>query len=95
MQNLKRVDYESADAFGPVSSFAPTLPPTPFALADGSQAAAPSPALALQQRLLEELAAEAADDDGVRWSPRTTMLFAGAVSLGLWGLLAGVVALFH
>jgi hypothetical protein len=95
MQNVMRVDVNSALAYEPETAFAPTLPPSPLSLADGSQGDVASPALALQQRLLDELNAEAADDDGVRWSPRATLLFCTAVSAGLWGVIALAITAFR
>jgi hypothetical protein len=95
MQNLKRVDVDSAVAFEAEAAFAPTLPPMKLSLADGPQAQAASPALALQQRLLNELNAEAADDDGVRWSPRATLLFCIGASACLWGVIALAIAAFR
>lgn len=95
MQNLKRVDVDAASAYAPESSFAPTIPPTALGLVNGSQAQVASPALALQQRLLDELNAEAALDDGRRWSPRAMLLFCSAASLGLWGVIALAVAAFR
>ena len=94
MQNLKRVDVDAASAYAPESSFAATIPPT-VGLINGSQAQVASPALALQQRLLDELNAEAVDDDGRRWSPRAMLLFCSAASLGLWGVIALAVAAFR
>jgi hypothetical protein len=52
-----------------------------------------SPALALQERLAAQLAAQpVADDDGKRWSPRATLSLAGGASLLIWGAVALAIA---
>jgi hypothetical protein len=94
MQNLKRIDVAPLETLETQAPATPR-PSTQVGLADGSQADIPSPALALQQRLLEQLNAEAAEDDGHRWSPRATMLFCGAVSLAAWGAIALAIAAFR
>ena len=96
MQNLKRIDIETLEPFEAQVTIPPRAGPS-LGLADGATAEISSPALALQQRLLDQLNAEAeADaDDGRRWSPRATMLFCGAASLGVWGVIALAVAAFR
>ncbi|HEX4181219.1 MAG TPA: hypothetical protein VHY32_10550 [Caulobacteraceae bacterium] len=94
MQTLKQIDATSLEPFQPQVYPAPRSAPS-VGLADGSESDIPSPALALQQRLLNELNAEADIDDGVRWSPRATMLFCGAGSLAAWGVIALAIAAFH
>ena len=92
MQNLKRIDLDEPSAVGPESEtqLSPAL-----GLADGSHSDIPSPARALQQRLLDEMNAEALDDDGRRWAPRTTLLVCSAASLALWGAIALGIAAFR
>ena len=96
MQTLRKFDV---DAFDEVAYEADPAPAAQvigsLALAGDAHAGVASPARVLQQRLLEELAAEADDDDGVRWAPRTTLLFCGGVSFALWGLIALGFAAFH
>lgn len=92
MQTLRKIDVEAFDRIG---SEADTQLQLPLTVVGASHADIPSPARALQQRLLEDLAAEAGDDDGQRWAPRTTLLFCGGVSLALWGVVALGIALFH
>lgn len=94
MQTLKRFDIDVLDPVEPAADAQPIFTP-PVALADAFRPDVPSPARALQQRLLDEMKAEAMDDDGVRWAPRTTLLFCGGVSLALWGVIALGVAAFH
>lgn len=95
MQNLKRIDVDSLEVFSPESDTQLTFAPV-LGLAGGAHAEVSSPARILQQRLLEEMQAEAADDDGVRWSPRRTLLFSVAASMSLWAVIAlGVAALHH
>ncbi len=94
MQNLKRIDVDSADLVG--SGSQPNLAPT-LGLVDHSHSEVASPARVLQQRLMDHLNAEGVDidDDGRRWAPRTTLLFCGGVSLALWGAIAVGIAAFH
>jgi len=96
MQNLKKVDAGSPDPADSESETLLSLSPT-LGLADGSHSDIPSPARALQQRLLDDLTAEGVDldDDGRRWAPRTTLLFCGGVSLALWGAVAFGIAAFR
>jgi hypothetical protein len=92
MQTLRKIDVEAFDRIGPEAD---TQLQLPLAVVGDSHAEIPSPARALQQRLLEDLAAEAGDDDGRRWAPRTTLLFCGGISLALWGAIALAIAAFR
>jgi hypothetical protein len=96
MQNLQRIDVDSARLIDPESDTLLNLKPT-LGLAGGAHAEIPSPARVLQQRLIDHLDAEGVDldDDGRRWAPRTTLLFCGGVSLALWGAIALGIAAFH
>jgi hypothetical protein len=94
MQTLRKFDVDALDPREPDGDTLLNLKPI-LGLAGDAHAEALSPARVLQQRLLAEMAAEAEDDDGVRWSPRATMLFVCGVSLALWGAIALVVAAFH
>lgn len=96
MQNLKRIEIDSAD----LVELEPEVQPSPapkLGLVDGSYLEVASPARVLQQRLVDHLNAEGVDldDDGRRWAPRTTLLFCGGVSLALWGAIALGIAAFH
>ena len=92
MQTLRKFDL---DAFDDLPREADIPAVAPLTLAGEAHAEVLSPARVLQQRLLEELAAEAGDDDGKRWAPRTTLLFCGGVSFALWGLIALGFAAFR
>jgi hypothetical protein len=96
MQNLKRIDVDSADLAGSESEAQVNLAPA-LGLVDNSHSEVASPARVLQQRLIDHLSAEGVDldDDGRRWAPRTTLLFCGGVSLALWGAIAVGIAAFH
>jgi hypothetical protein len=94
MQNLKRIEVDSLEVFSPESDAQLTFPPV-LGLAGGAHADVSSPARILQQRLLEEMQAEAAEDDGQRWSPRMTLLFCSGVSMAIWGVVALGVAVLH
>jgi hypothetical protein len=94
MQNIRKVDIEAPEELGPDSETQLMLP-LPVGLADGSEAEVPSPARTLQQRLIEDLAAEAEGDDGYRWAPRTTLLFSVGASLALWAAIAVGIAVFR
>ncbi len=96
MQTLRKIDTDAPLPSGPESETQLQLQPAPaMGLADASHADIPSPARALQQRLLEQMNAEAMDDDGVRWAPRTTLLVTSGASLALWGVIALAVAAFR
>jgi hypothetical protein len=94
MQPLKRSESTPAETFEPQAA-EESQASRNLGVANGSQSEVPSPALALQQRLLDELNAEGFDDDGERWSPRATLLFCSAASLVLWGAIALGVAAFR
>jgi hypothetical protein len=94
MQPLKRSDSVPAELFEPKAAEESPASPS-LGVANGSQPKVPSPALALQQRLLDQLNAEDFDDDGEKWSPRATLLFCSAASLVLWGAIALAVAAFR
>jgi len=94
MQTLKRVDVAAPETFEGEPGLEPRSARM-LGLAQDASRDVPSPALALQQRLFEELTADEADDDGRRWSPRATMLFCGVVSLTLWGAIALAASAFH
>jgi hypothetical protein len=64
--------------------------PSAARVADAASAAAPSPALALQQRLASGWNEATEADDGRRWAPRSTLMLAAGVSLLAWGALAWV-----
>ncbi|HEX4181988.1 MAG TPA: hypothetical protein VHY34_01885 [Caulobacteraceae bacterium] len=93
MQPLKRSDSTPAEMFEPKAA-EESQASRNLGVANGSQSEVPSPALALQQRLLDQLNAEEFDD-GERWSPRATLLFCSAASLVLWGAIALGVAAFR
>ena len=94
MQNLKKADATSPYEVGSETQL--DLRPAPaLGLADGSQPDVPSPARTLQQRLADDLTAEAADGDGVRWAPRTTLLFSIGASLAIWVAVAVGIAAFR
>ncbi len=62
----------------------------------GDEAAAISPALTLQQLLIDGWEDADPDDDGRRWAPGLTILVSGACAVVLWGLIIwAAVALFH
>jgi len=96
MQNLKRIEVDSADLVEPESDVQRSPAPT-LGLVDLSHFEVASPARVLQQRLVDHLNAEGVDidDDGRRWAPRTTLLFCGVISLALWGVIAVAIAAFH
>jgi hypothetical protein len=70
-------------------------PSPPIGLADESSPGAPSPARALQQRLIDDLNDAAIEDDGRRWAPGVTLLVCAGVSMGLWLTIGGVIYALH
>ena len=91
MAQPRRKSLAHVDA--PVSSAPDAVAPARLSVASGDEAASPSPARGLQQRLDDALAASP-EDDGRRWSVRSTLLLGGGVSLALWAAIgAGVWAL--
>jgi hypothetical protein len=70
-------------------------PSPPIGLADESSSVIPSPARALQQRLIDDLAEEGLEDDGRRWAPGQTLAFCAAMSMGLWLAIGGVIYTLH
>ena len=68
----------------------------PRLAAPGDEAALVSPALTLQQLLIDGWEDADPDDDGRRWAPGLTILVSGACAVVLWGLIIwAAVALFH
>jgi hypothetical protein len=53
--------------------------------------AAPSPAIALQHELERQWRARAGIQQAVRWSPKASLAFSGAIGLTLWGVIAAAV----
>jgi hypothetical protein len=49
---------------------------------------APSPAIALQHELERQWRARAGIQQAVRWSPKATLAFSGALGLTLWAAIA-------
>jgi hypothetical protein len=92
MRNLRKID--AADVLGPETEVQPN-PSAVLGLADGSQAEVASPARTLQQRLADDLQAEADGDDGTRWAPRTTLFFSVGASLTVWAVIALGIAAFR
>jgi hypothetical protein len=70
----------------PPQSKAP--PRAPVNLATGDEPSSTSPALDLQQKVGEAWRRRTIDDHASRWSPRSTLLLSGGVSLALWAAIA-------
>jgi hypothetical protein len=86
MQTQRKPKEQAAEVAAPAEGVARAVVPG----LESEISASVSPALSLQQRLAEEWELPAAASHAPRWSPRSTLLFAGGASLLLWGAIAVV-----